>query len=176
MLIDFVDESGNILLQSSSKRWDTLFWHPYGETSFLPPGTRNAIVHLNSYRKTANGYSNDAAFEHAFFALKTLEEPHPFGKNLLMNPSAETGDLEGWNVSGYMQALANEVEKTRSISGNYIFANNNVGSGSASQSIDLTEYQDDIDASRFSVKWGGYMRDFRGDQPAEIKIELLDRG
>jgi len=175
MLIDFIDDSGDILLQASSKRWDTLFWHPYGETSFLPPGTRRVGVHLNSYRKTANGNSNDAAFENAFFTVKELPQPHPYRKNLLTNPSAETGDMEGWNVSGNMQTLTNEVNKAISVSGNYLFACLDAVAAGASQTIEMSEFTTLIDEGKLSVKWGGYMRDFRGDEAAQIELDFLDQ-
>ncbi len=174
MLIDFIDENDNILLQASSKRWDALFWHPYGETSYVPKETRKVAIHLISYRKTANGNSNDAAFENAFFSLKNLEEPHQFGRNLLVNPSAESGDMQGWDVAGEMFTRENEIQKTRSLSGSYVFTTENP-TGSASQIVDLSQYIDVIDAGTFGVKWGGYMRDFRGDQAGEIEITFYNQ-
>jgi hypothetical protein len=173
MLIDFVDAEDRLLLQASSKRWDTLFWHPYGEASYLPPGTRKARVHLNSYRKTANGLSNDAAFDNAFFAVQALDTAHPYGSNLLQNASAESG-LTGWNVTGEMQTLANEVQKTRSVSGGNVFANISASKAIATQSIEMSEYSGFIDSGELFLRWGGWMRDFRGDEYGEISLEFLD--
>jgi hypothetical protein len=174
MIVDFVDENGAVLSQASSKRWDTLFWHPYGETSYIPAGTRRAIVHLSSYRKTKNGLSNDAMFENVFFSVKQLDHSHNSGKNLLVNPSAETGDMTGWTVDGSLRARAHEDNKARPVSGYYLFSNNGITSGNAIQTFDFNEYSEKIDAGYLYVKWGGYMRDYRGDSKGEIKIEFYD--
>jgi len=172
MLIDFMDANGKILLQASSKRWDTLFWHPYGEITYIPAGTRKAKINLNSYRKTANGLSNDACFENAFFSLFNLDESHSSGSNLLRNPSAETGDMDGWTTNGTIRARSNEDNKARSVSGNYIFSNSGVAPSIASQEVDLSDFRNIISQGQLALKWGGYLRDFRGDSPAEIKLEF----
>jgi endonuclease/exonuclease/phosphatase family metal-dependent hydrolase len=172
MIVEFVDENDEVLSQASSKRWDTLFWHPYGEITFIPPGTRRAIVHLNSYRKVKNGLSNDAAFDNVFFAVKKLDQPHKLGKNLLVNPSAETGDMTGWTVTDTIRARAHEDNKARPLSGYYMFSNQGISTAEASQEFDFTEYGDRIDVGNLTVKWGGYMRDYEANSPGEIKIEF----
>ncbi|MBN2012791.1 T9SS type A sorting domain-containing protein [candidate division KSB1 bacterium] len=175
MIIDFLDANANILMQASSKRWDTLFWHPYGETTFIPKGTTKARVQLNSYRKIANGQSNDAAFDDVFFALKSLDSPQSLGKNLLANPSAETGDLSGWTISGSLRARAHEDNKARPVSGYYLFSNLGASSAEASQEFDFIDKIDQINDGELAIRWGGYMRDFRGDSDSEIRIEFADQ-
>ena len=174
MIVEFLDADGVSLLQASSKRWDTLYWHPYGETTYIPPGTRQAVVYLNSYRKTANGVSNDAAFDNAFFTVKKLDYQHGYGRNLLVNPSAETGDLQGWNVWGAMRARAHEENKARPLSGYYLISNAGAAKGEASQTFDVSQNAAKIDAGEMAVRWGGYMRDYRGDSGGEILVEFYD--
>jgi hypothetical protein len=174
MFIEFLDEAETVLIQASSKRWDTLYWHPYGETTLIPAGTRKAKVYLHSYRKTANGVSNDAAFENAFFSLKKLEQPHNYGKNLLENASAEMGDLTGWANSGSLWAREHENNKARPVSGYYLFSNSGASSGDASQTIDISDYARQIDSGNLGVRWGGYMRDYIGDSSCEIQIAFYD--
>ena len=174
MYIEFIDENEMVLMQASSKRWDTLYWHPYGETTFIPSGTRKAHVYLNSYRKTKNGLSNDAAFENAYFSVKKLQQLHSYGPNLLANFSAETGDLTGWDVDGPLRARAHEDNKGRPVSGYYMFSNAGISSGHASQTFDVSHLVEKIDTGEMAVKWGGYMRDYIGDSSTEIKVEFYD--
>ena len=173
--IEFVDQDDHVLMQATSKRWDTLYWHPYGETTNIPPGTRKAILYLKSYRKTANGLSNDAAFDQVFFSLKHLQGPHGFESNLLVNPSAETADTQGWNINGSIKAREHEEDKGRPVSGYYMFANDGISTARAFQRLDFSSYSDQIDAQSMAVRWGGYMRDYRGDSGGEISIEFLDQ-
>ncbi|HPN34202.1 MAG TPA: T9SS type A sorting domain-containing protein [bacterium] len=174
MIVDFIDGDNRVLHQASSKRWDTLFWHPYGETTNMPPGTRSAVVRIHSYRKIKNGLSNDAAFDNVFFAIKHLEQSHGSGSNLLINPSAETGDLTGWTVSDSIRVRAHEEEKARPLSGYYMFANAGISTAQAHQEFDFSQMGARIDAGNLAVRWGGYMRDYDGASAGEIKLEFYD--
>ena len=100
--------------------------------------------------------------------------PHRLDKNLLVNPSAETGDMTGWTVNGTLRARAHEDNKARPLSGYYMFSNQGVSTAEASQEFDFSEYGDRIDAGNLAVKWGGYMRDYEANSAGEIKIECYN--
>lgn len=99
--------------------------------------------------------------------------------NLLQNPGAEN-DLQHWTVEqGVVEALTNGVcDGVAPNSGQQYFA---VGGlcdhsavGVATQTIDVTAYQDSIATGDFVVHFGGYLSNYSGSDRPEMKLLFVN--
>ena len=68
----------------------------------MPRGTRSARITIAANRRTLiGGTRNDGAVEQVFLGVEVLPADHGrLGGNLLVNPGAESGDLEPWAIEG----------------------------------------------------------------------------
>ncbi len=98
--------------------------------------------------------------------------------NLVLNGDAENG-IQNW--AGDIEAL--ELAECGSVSpfeGSFNFGvggicQNESPLGIATQSIDLTAYQNEIDNDSLSISFGAYMRDYSGSDVPEMYVELYDK-
>jgi hypothetical protein len=65
-IVEALDGGDRVLARETSKRRDTLDWHPYARAIPLPPGTRAARLTWMSHRKPTSGEGNDAAFDELY--------------------------------------------------------------------------------------------------------------
>lgn len=98
--------------------------------------------------------------------------------NLVLNVGAENG-IQNW--VGDIEALeSGECGSVDPFEGNFNFGvggicQNESSSGIATQSIDLTAYQSQIDNDSLSISYGAYMRNFSGSDIPEVYVELYDK-
>jgi len=98
--------------------------------------------------------------------------------NLVLNGGAENG-IQNW--VGDIEALeSGECGSVTPFEGNFDFGvggicQNESPVGIATQSIDLTAYQSEIDNDSLSISFGAYMRNYSGSDIPEIYVELYDK-
>jgi hypothetical protein len=106
-----------------------------------------------------------------------------FGPNLLANPGAERGVADWLVVDPPLESLAEGdcLVNFSPRSGDRLFAIGGVCAGEgeygeAYQSIDVSDFADEIDAGLASVVYAGWMRDWAGTDRPEIWAVFLDAG
>lgn len=106
----------------------------------------------------------------------TLSESAP---NLLQNPGAEN-DLENWTiVQGVVEALTSGTcNGVAPHSGDQYFAVGGLCEHSAvaiaTQSVDVTAYQDSIATGNYMAEFGGYLSNYSGSDRPEMKLIFQD--
>lgn len=97
--------------------------------------------------------------------------------NLVLNGDAENG-IQNWvgDIESLEQGACNSVLP---YAGNFNFAVGGICQdesplGTATQMIDLTTFQTDIETGKTSLGFGAFMRNFSGSDRPEIYVELYD--
>ncbi|MBI4584970.1 MAG: hypothetical protein HY717_13235 [Planctomycetes bacterium] len=171
-----LDAAGAVLAETSSGKYDTLYWYPYREELLLPPGSRLLKITLAADRKLLlGGPQNDAAIDAVFAAVSIGETPHGYRSgNLLANPGAEEETLAPWEGTPNLRRLKNYQPFSGTIavaaSGDGMFlALSARDGGRLSQTIALPAF------TRFDyLRWGGTLRTFASRMSAAIRLEFLD--
>jgi len=97
--------------------------------------------------------------------------------NLVLNEGGENG-VQNWE--GDIEALEQgECGSVAPFDGNFNFGvggvcQNESPIGTASQTIDLTDFVDEIETGKISLGFGAYMRNFSGSDVPEMYVELYD--
>ncbi len=187
IVLEMLDETGNILTRWSSKRRDTLAWHPVYAVRDIPPEVRAARIVWISHHKLHNGLGNDAVFDDLYLGFEELETSHDvLGGNLLQNTGAEE-NLEDWDAYGWRRVEDGEaagltVFPPRSFSGEGMFFGGGMldlnggepGVSTLSQDIDLQPYFERIDQGDFALRWGGWLRTWASKTTVGIVLEIMD--
>ncbi|MEM9545010.1 MAG: fibronectin type III domain-containing protein [Bacteroidota bacterium] len=98
--------------------------------------------------------------------------------NLVMNGGAENdiqnweGDIEALELGECNSVLPFEDDFNFGVGG---ICQNESDEGIASQMIDLTSFQSNIETGKISLSFGAYMRNFSGSDVPEIYVELIDK-
>ncbi len=100
--------------------------------------------------------------------------------NLLENPGAEDGNDGAWEVlEGFLELLpAGECDGTDPKTGEYYFVVGGICEhapfAQAAQTVDLSEYSDEIDAETFALTYGGHLSNYNGSDLPEVQLRFLD--
>jgi len=160
MIIEVFDESGErVVAETSSGKFDTLYWYPYRDAIDLPRGSRRARISLRGKRvNVVGGIQNDAAFDAVFAGFEQLDFAHGIvGPNLIVNPGAESEDLSGWTGAARRALDGALVTRSKVIarSGDAIFFVFQSGARDGvwlTQSVDLSARdEDEADHLRWRV-------------------------
>lgn len=135
--------------------------------------TLTAIVLLGSTALTA-GQSPTPSCDSA----GTGTGSGPFWENLLLNPSAETGDLSGWSVTPGFTVRSDDPDPPH---GEYYFYPGLGSQHSIWQLVDLVAVgfgEDQLDAQTVWARVGGYQRSYpqTPSDLGQIVVEFLDAG
>jgi len=193
IIIDCLDAEDNLLLRATSKRRDTLGYHPFAKVIDLPPYTEKVRYTWMSHFKHFNGEGNDAVFDDLYLGFEELDTPHSIlDRNLVINSGAETGDINGWQSDSWRSLLDLKtyglgVYASLSFSGkNYFYgggeqylSNGKEGVSEISQKIDLAQFKTEINSDSMALRWGGWFRALGGtvyldgkNSNAVIKVNL----
>lgn len=98
--------------------------------------------------------------------------------NLLVNGDAETGDITGWVVDlGEFEAIEEDPDRfPPAYQGSRLFFAGETGESQMSQTIDLSEWEADIDNGDLWFRFGGQVRDWVGQDQVVLGLELFDAG
>ncbi len=187
MVLEMLDETGKVLTRWSSKRRDTLAWHPVYAILDIPPEVRASRVAWISHHKSQNGRGNDVVFDDLYLGFEALETAHrTLGGNLLQNTGAET-DMENWDAYGWRRLEDGEVAGLTvfhpcSFSGEGLFFGGGMldlnagepGVSTLSQRLDLQPYFDLIDRGDFALRWGGWLRTWAARTTVNMALEIID--
>lgn len=171
-----LDADGAELWSASSGKYDTLYWWPYRGTVAVPPGTRSVRVVVAANRRTLiGGTRNDGAIDAVFVGIEAHSRSHGnLTGNLLSNPGAEDGGLDGWSVEGdfrrglNMARFFTDYLVTRSGDGMFMaYPSREAGDTLLSQVVDLP------DGVQY-LGWGGRLKSFASLMGIGIGVEVLD--
>lgn len=188
IIVEALDAGGAAIAQTTSRRRDTLAWHPYAETFALPPSTRAARYTWMSHRKPTSGDSNDAAFDALHLGYRAAELASPLlGGNLLENGGAERGRLDGWTAtrwhagdSGAPLGLMLFPPQSYSGAGYFYLGGKETLEATAAdalaQTIALDAFESTLEDDRLAVRFGGRFRTWAATASVVVSLELLEDG
>ena len=188
VVVEVLDQAGDLLLRRSSGWRDTLGYHPFAAALDLPPGSRTAGIRFTSHHKKMNGPGNDAVFDDFYLALANAESRHTrLGGNMISNPGAEAASVEGWETDGW-RALPDLgfngliFFPMLSYSGmHFFYAGGEFGLTAGdpeimqlSQMLDIEDYRVAIQKGEFALRWGAKLRSYQAHTSVEMALEIYD--
>lgn len=198
LLLIFKDASLNTLSTTTSLSSQTASWQQKSAKVNVPVNTRYVDFVLKGTR--FGGSDNDSYFDDLSLQLNlsasqcaTVNDAPPTGApathvtqlpvssgNLLQNPDAEAG-TNGWSGAGPIESLQNnQCDSIPAYQGARFFAVGGIcsgesASGSAWQRISVQQYAALIANGQAQVYFGGYMRDYSGNDIPAIELTFIDK-
>lgn len=186
IIVEALDAGGKSIARTTSKRRDTLAWHPYAETFPLPPSSRAARYTWMTHRKPTSGDSNDAAFDALFLGYRARDAATLLlGGNLLENFDAERGRLDGWTAtrwragdSGAPLGLMLFPPQSYSGAGYFYLGGKETLEATAAddfaQTIALDAFESTLEEDLLAVRFGGRFRTWAATTSVVVSLELLE--
>jgi maltose 6'-phosphate phosphatase len=189
VIVEALAADGRVLASKSSKRRDTLRWHPFAIALPVPALARQARLTWISHRKVFGGESNDAVFDDLYLGQAPLSEPHAWlSGNLLADPGAETGqaddwEKEGWQVLGDLVPFGINIYAPWSFSGGFMFQAGGLpgisggpqGTCSLAQRVAVDHlFEQEVPGKQVALRWGGRVRTWAAGCSIKLTLEIYD--